>query len=647
MLGVVAIALPRGLTRNARWIIWTWLLITVACLSSNVARLVPPEGVLGEGYVMDRLVTVAYALGVTGLFFRWARLGFTVIAIGAMPMMMRVLGRSGEDPGVLAAGEDRLMIWGFVTLMALFDLVREMTDKWAVDRAPMTRRDVAARSAWLVAILVLAAGFSVPVKWLAFETQRQIFGMASHLGQNANRGRNKDLFLNQSLPRGFRERVRIVLLIDADKPPGYLRERVYTTYKAGHWEQSAAGQVLTPVEKAQSDDRQDRVYALGVGDASPTSDVWRVEVLSPLLLTTLCMPGNAVSLSYRGEPPTLTANGILAVKDTSPDRYRVGVAAAKWWESAYPFPDGFSSPEYLEVPTALAGAISNWVANCPGLTEAPGVSEAAHCIENYFAEHFTYNMEAKMNSPPDPIVDFMERREGYCIHFASAAALMFRASGIPSRVVGGFACSEWSSWLKRWVARERDGHAWAEVWDAAAGRWVLVEATPPNGLPNTLEKPGALRRFTDLLVSAWRRFVHWIQNVNLLVALAEGGASLILFVWRMLWSLWGVALAVGLSVWGLWRRRSHRRKQSQEAVLRAAMAHAVATEAKRAVPERLRRRETESWDDWLVRIEPGLEPEAFAALRNRIEGYQSLRYRTRLDMAEAEAWLRGGAEIRG
>jgi hypothetical protein len=271
LLGCVAIMLPRGLTSNSRWIIWTWLLITVVCLSSNVTRLVQPEDTLGDGYVMDRVVTAAYALGVLGLFFNWGRLSFTVIVIGAIPMLMRVLGRVEGQPGGLEGGEGTLMVWGFVALMTAYDLVRQTTDRRAVGQQPMLRVEVAARSAWLVVMLVLAAGLFVPVKWLAFEAQRQVFGLASNLGQNSNHRRSTDLFLGQQLPEGFQKRERVVLLIQAENAPDYLRENVYTTYQGGRWKQTPPGDPMIPINEALTEKGDDQVYALVDHAESTTS----------------------------------------------------------------------------------------------------------------------------------------------------------------------------------------------------------------------------------------------------------------------------------------------------------------------------------------------------------------------------------------
>jgi len=356
-------------------------------------------------------------------------------------------------------------------------------------------------------------------------------------------------------------------------------------------------------------------------------------------LSGICVPGNAVTLMGSGLSPLSDTNGMVTVAEEMPDRYEVAVTECRWNDSAYPGPDGAADPAYLAVPPVLSGAVSNWVEGCAGLAGTPSVREAVKRVEDYFATNFSYRLDVQMKPKPDPLVDFMARREGFCIHFASAAALMFRSRGIPARVIGGFACGEWNSWLARWVVREREGHAWAEVWDAAEGRWLLVEATPPGSRPEDLAKPGKMRLVLDLLSSGWKRVVFWLKNVNVLAFVAEAGAALFFFLWSVVWSPAGmVLLAGGVGVFW-WRWRLLRGKPAKEERLRAELTQAVRGLVRRTVPERLRRRENESWDLWLKRVEPALTEEAFTELRAWIEGYQHLRYRTRLDVSTANDWL--------
>jgi len=308
-------------------------------------------------------------------------------------------------------------------------------------------------------------------------------------------------------------------------------------------------------------------------------------------------------------------------------------------ENAYPYPAVKVDPSYLVVPAKLAGAVSNWVAGCEGLADARSVRESLQRVERHFATNFVYRLGLQMRLTPDPLVDFMERREGSCTFFASAAALMLRSCRVPSRVVSGYVCSGWDAWLKQWIVRERDGHAWVEAWDADTGRWLLVDPTPPDGNPALLAQPGLARRTFDRLVIAWNRFVVGLKGADFLAVIADVGETVIHFLWQVVWSPAGMAVWVGFAgVWWL-RRRARRRAVLTVDRLREELTEAMCGVVSRAVPSRMRRRVSESWDEWLLRVGPTLPASIAGEVRRLTEDYQKVRYRVTLDEAEARRWI--------
>lgn len=72
-----------------------------------------------------------------------------------------------------------------------------------------------------------------------------------------------------------------------------------------------------------------------------------------------------------------------------------------------------------------------------------------------------------------------ESKEGYCVHFATAAAAMYRALGIPARYASGYRVTVPSEGIVVDVL-DRDTHAWAEVYLSGLG-WIPVETTPGFG----------------------------------------------------------------------------------------------------------------------------------------------------------------------
>ncbi len=80
-----------------------------------------------------------------------------------------------------------------------------------------------------------------------------------------------------------------------------------------------------------------------------------------------------------------------------------------------------------------------------------------------------------------------ESERGYCMHFASAAALLLRTMGIPARYVSGFTADT--------VARQQvdvpdwAAHAWVEIYIDGYG-WYPVEVTPGYDWDATLSETG-------------------------------------------------------------------------------------------------------------------------------------------------------------
>lgn len=104
--------------------------------------------------------------------------------------------------------------------------------------------------------------------------------------------------------------------------------------------------------------------------------------------------------------------------------------------------------------------------------------EVVRRVENYLLAEGRYHYTTDVGTPGyEPILEFLfHTHEGYCQHFAGAAALLLRLAGVPSRVVVGFATGEQVS-PHTWAVRDKDAHAWIEVYFPGVG-WVPFNPTP-------------------------------------------------------------------------------------------------------------------------------------------------------------------------
>jgi len=76
----------------------------------------------------------------------------------------------------------------------------------------------------------------------------------------------------------------------------------------------------------------------------------------------------------------------------------------------------------------------------------------------------------------DAVTAFLQNREGYCVHFATAMVVLARSLDIPARLAVGFLGGE-EEGDGNFVVRGSDAHAWPEIYFPGQG-WVRFEPTP-------------------------------------------------------------------------------------------------------------------------------------------------------------------------
>ena len=112
-------------------------------------------------------------------------------------------------------------------------------------------------------------------------------------------------------------------------------------------------------------------------------------------------------------------------------------------------------------------------------------------LQTWFRRTFTYSLTAPVEqgfdgSGAEAVGRFLEVRSGYCVHFASAFAMMARALEMPSRIVVGFLPGV-PTGQKRgdenlFSVSSAQLHAWPEVYFDQWG-WIPFEPTATLGTP--------------------------------------------------------------------------------------------------------------------------------------------------------------------
>lgn len=138
----------------------------------------------------------------------------------------------------------------------------------------------------------------------------------------------------------------------------------------------------------------------------------------------------------------------------------------------------FVEEEYVEYPKGL----EQLAALCDSMQKR-SADEVGDEIDQLFKKSFSYSYTpGKMPSDMDFVEGFLfEKKNGFCVHFASAATLIYRNCGYPARYVEGYAIDaeqfekQEDGTYKAQVSDEM-AHAWCETFDSDKG-WILREHT--------------------------------------------------------------------------------------------------------------------------------------------------------------------------
>ena len=128
-------------------------------------------------------------------------------------------------------------------------------------------------------------------------------------------------------------------------------------------------------------------------------------------------------------------------------------------------------------------------------------------VISYLQNNCTYSLDPKRDERFGPVEDFLlHSREGYCEHFATAAALLLRETDIPTRLVCGFSHGEWNALGKYVMVRQRDAHTWIEAYLPAYG-WTRFDPTPAGEAKAFSPLLSSVNRYYDFLKLKWNRYI--------------------------------------------------------------------------------------------------------------------------------------------
>ncbi len=268
---------------------------------------------------------------------------------------------------------------------------------------------------------------------------------------------------------------------------------------------------------------------------------------------TLKSSGDVVSYEATLEPLRLAAIPLLeATTEIEPvDSYRIVAREDLQWVASRPVlerlrlratastrfvlgasrrPGEFG--DSLELPPGFNPRTLAWAhafRDDPGRRGATATQLAQAVLRHVRNAGFSYTL-APGAYGRDGVDEFwLDRKEGFCEHFAASFVVVMRAMGVPARVVTGYQGTDLPPVDGYYIVRQSSAHAWAEYWQAGAG-WIRADPTgavAPDRIDRSTRlapRPGFVAgtldamspQLVERLRSAWEavnnRWNQWVLN---------------------------------------------------------------------------------------------------------------------------------------
>ena len=138
---------------------------------------------------------------------------------------------------------------------------------------------------------------------------------------------------------------------------------------------------------------------------------------------------------------------------------------------------------YTQVPKGVSDIVSEntYLASARDHEPLDGKIKAARQFFDTLNGKYSIT-DGKIPADEDYLSWFLKKKEGWCIHYATAAALILKELGIPARYASGykFFVSEEHNSQETITVSQQSRHAWAEYYDPLIG-WQPFDVTPGQG----------------------------------------------------------------------------------------------------------------------------------------------------------------------
>lgn len=375
-----------------------------------------------------------------------------------------------------------------VLLLAATVLFLLRMDVRSRTRAGTSGRRVAARARGASATAIGIAAVAVVVTVAAVPLLPQpALRFASGTGTGAGTTINPNLELGNDLRQPREVDVLTVTTTAATAP--YLRAVTLSRFDGSVWEPDSGDAVAVPAEGP-------------VFDPVPVDgDIALADATTTITVGDLDSPWLPVPY------PASTVSGLEGEWLGIPENRTVVSRSGSSRDQEYSAQAIVPRPTFEQIRTRpvggdeLGGAVRDLPADVPAIIGDTARSvtagsqspyDALVALQSWFrSSQFRYSLEAPVEAGfdgagMDAVAQFLQERTGYCVHFASAFAVMARTLDMPARIVVGYLPGTRSGSIEQgnteFVVTSSQLHAWPEVYFRGIG-WVPFEPTNSLGVP--------------------------------------------------------------------------------------------------------------------------------------------------------------------
>jgi transglutaminase-like putative cysteine protease len=190
--------------------------------------------------------------------------------------------------------------------------------------------------------------------------------------------------------------------------------------------------------------------------------------------------GSADISSIRANPPLRSGDTYQVDSSLS------GVTIKQMREAGTEYPEWVAA-RYLALPETVTDRTRELAAQITAGLETPYDKTVA--ITDWLRNNIEYEETIQDLPNRQDLVDWFlfDYRKGFCNYYATAEIVLLRTLGIPSRMAIGYAQGEFDGENNLYTIRQRDAHAWPEVYFPGLG-WVEFE--PTAGQPSIVRPSG-------------------------------------------------------------------------------------------------------------------------------------------------------------